>query len=79
MDESVLHQRRPLKFRAAPYLTPHPDRQFTVQSTIAPYAQFRANIAGGVRLLNLQPRELICGAKLSTGVICVRKRSGVGI
>ena len=79
MDESVLHQRRPLKFRAAPYLTPHPDRQFTVQPTIVPYAQFQANIAGGVRLLNLQPRELICGAKLSTGVICVRKRSGVGI
>ena len=38
MDETVLHQRHPLRFRTAPY-PPCADRQITAQPTVAPYAR----------------------------------------
>lgn len=73
MDVAVLHQRRPLTFRGAPYPNPH-TRQInanSAQPTIAPYAELRATIAENAGLTKLRPGELVRGAEFSTGVIRV--------
>ncbi|KAG6369426.1 hypothetical protein JVT61DRAFT_14881 [Boletus reticuloceps] len=86
-DESILHQRRPLRFRAAPYPSPHTNNQITAQPTIAPYAQFRANVSESAGLTKLRPGELVRSVEFSTGIIRalgnsfrdVRKQSGSGM